>query len=446
MGVAPDLARSGRIASRMERSVMGSLLLLAMGCAVGMADIGAEAAHGRSLNITGPSPGGASADGSPRPSRVCGRNGLFMLCRLLGHDVPFARIEQSVPVGSAGSSLLDLRDAARTLGVPLTVYRCEPNRREVVRLPPCMALIRSRSAGNAGAGTALQGHYVLVERVDQAGDRSLVELIDGSYGLRQSLSAEEFASIWTGYFLARSNLSLAPWPRRALLAGLISLLAFSLSLLRRRHARPSVRQTRPEGPFVLLASPAVLLILAGSCGAALGGENGGRVSNRYDLRDGSWRPWRIPERDAVNALYILMRCLNRGCNLHDVREALGAEDRRRNLLQLRDSAHILGVAASVYRCSPATLASLEVPVIAHLEGVGADPGGFCVVLPTRDRSGLTVIDADTAQIFSVKEDDFLHAWDGTVLVPEEPGLSYYWLVPACLLAAVIVAYRGCRLA
>ena len=53
----------------------------------------------------------------------------------------------------------------------------------------------------------LEGHYVVTEPSSDHGDAETITIIDGMYGYRESLSNEEFASIWTGYYITREYTS-----------------------------------------------------------------------------------------------------------------------------------------------------------------------------------------------------------------------------------------------
>jgi ABC-type bacteriocin/lantibiotic exporter with double-glycine peptidase domain len=70
---------------------------------------------------------------------------LFMYLRQLGYDPTYSQIEQHVPAGPDGTCLLELRDAARKLGIRLEIRKREPNRRETLRLPQCIALISGKT-------------------------------------------------------------------------------------------------------------------------------------------------------------------------------------------------------------------------------------------------------------------------------------------------------------
>jgi peptidase C39-like protein len=276
---------------------------------------------------------------------------------------------------------------------------------------------------------------VLVEHVRSDAElQGEVDLIDGSYGIRETTSSANFASIWTGYYLAPSRLRYGVLFRRGL-GVLIGLLVGSAWFFRRGRQAPSRWRTREKG--IVGVSMIAVLIAPAFNGSALATETAPAVHNPYDFRDGTWRAWRGPERDAVNALYFLLRFCGSDGTYQDVQEALGGDDRKRSMLELRDAARDLGVEAAVYRGSPASLDSLRVPVVAHIEGVEFGSGGFSVILPNRNGDELIVVDGQTAQFTSVKQDELRRAWNGVMLVPTTESLPYYWMFAACTLLSLL---------
>jgi len=179
----------------------------------------------------------SASDGIDRTPKLCGRYGLFMLLRLLGHDIPYAEIERLVPVGLRGSSLLELRNAAEKLGIKLTIYKSEPTAREATRLPVCLALIGAEYRnGQNGERVMLQGHFVLVEQSSNTDGHGELSLIDGLYGFRETMSGNDFASIWTGCYLTSSPSSFgALWPPVAIVL-FAALLGCTIWHIRRRKS------------------------------------------------------------------------------------------------------------------------------------------------------------------------------------------------------------------
>ena len=205
MGLSPSLRRFS------DRLLVVAIVV--GGCATGVADTMADSSLRPKAPFTKDNPAAEqetlerSTQHSNDSSRnTCGRQSLYMFVRLLGHDVPYAEIERNVPVGLKGSSLLELQEAGRRLGIELSIYKCDPTCVESVRDTPCIVLIRAEYRKENGKKVMLQGHYVVTKPVSRVGNAGQVNIIDGSLGYRQQLSDEDFASVWTGYYLTSS-----PW-------------------------------------------------------------------------------------------------------------------------------------------------------------------------------------------------------------------------------------------
>ena len=187
--------------------------------------------------------------------------------------------------------------------------------------------------------------------------------------------------------------------------------------------------SQPNIHTVFCRSGIAALAICGSCYFVFGSEDeAANVRNKYDYRDGSWKAWRTPQRDAVNTLYLLLKHSGIDCSYKDVHDVFGGDERRRNLVEIRDAARRLGLNVSVYRCTLVSLDSVRVPIIAHTEGMGSDGGGFCVVLPIRNKSELHVIGGYTTRLGSVNADSFRRDWDGFILKPEHESIRLHWVL------------------
>ena len=163
----------------------------------------------------------------------------------------------------------------------------------------------------------------------------------------------------------------------------------------------------------------------------LAGDTGANVHNGYDERDASWTAWRTPDRDAVNCLYILLKCAGDHSSYQGMLETFGG-DRRRSLLEIRNVANTLGLDASVYRCTPDSLRCLNSPAIVHMEAAGAKGGSFAVVLPTHNESAVNYIDGYTTVMDTAAMDEFQRHWDGFILILEHEGVAARWVWAMCL--------------
>lgn len=375
-------------------------------------------------------------EGAHTSERLCGRNGLFMYLRLLGHERPYSEVEQCVPVGHGGTSLLELRNAADDLGVSLAVYKREPCRSEVEHLPPCIALLRTNPPLGGSEVTSLRGHYILVERSYHEEGETYVEIVDGLCGIREAVSVEDFANIWTGYYLSYPH---SRWQRerQAAAVGIVAALFGGFYWLCRRLGKRQIRIRRSES-VSSVASVLVILVVMFNCCRAPGEEVRPPSSNGYDLSDGSWQAWRVAERDAANSLYIVLRHCGIRCSYEEVCQALGPHDRRRSLLEISRAARRMGMSTSLYRGPPASMRSFGMPIIVYVEGSESNSGGISVVLPDHNGTELTVIDGQTAQLHTVGEDDFRRLWSGVMLVPEKERRSYLWMLSLCVLTGVVL--------
>jgi hypothetical protein len=173
---------------------------------------------------------------------LCGRHSLFILLRLLGYDIPYSTIERKTPVGLKGSNLLELQEAARQLGIGLSIYKCDPSHVEVVRDTPSIVLIRARYRIADGKKIMLEGHYVVTEPMPAVSESHRVNIIDSAFNCHESLSDEDFSSVWTGYYLASSPWYVTSGGQRTAFAGVIGLLG--LAAWRFWRVRPD-QFTRP---------------------------------------------------------------------------------------------------------------------------------------------------------------------------------------------------------
>jgi hypothetical protein len=166
----------------------------------------------------------------------CGRHSLFILVRLLGRDIPYAEIERNTPVGLNGSSLLELQEAARKLGIDLSIYKAEPTHVDAVRNSRSIVLIRAKYRKEGDKKIMLEGHYVVTEPVSGSENAGHINIIDSAFNCRESLSDEDFTSVWTGYYLTSSPWYVSAWPQRTAVAGAICLLGLVAWRFRCHHA------------------------------------------------------------------------------------------------------------------------------------------------------------------------------------------------------------------
>ena len=137
-----------------------------------------------------------------RTSNYCGVTAVYMMLRLHGVDVPYESIRDRLPVSNSGSNLEDMRLLLRQY-LPARVVKM--NRQELrERCPlPCIAHIEDDEQQQFAA--ANRGHYVVLLRVDVAGET--IELIDGTTAELKAVPTSEFLRMWSGYLLIADNTS-----------------------------------------------------------------------------------------------------------------------------------------------------------------------------------------------------------------------------------------------
>ena len=418
--------------------------------------VGLAAVKGRIASSTEEAPKasvGRAAQHSETSLMLCGRYSLFMLFRLLGHDIPYAEIERHLAVGPKGSSLREMRDAAKRLGVKLSIYKCDPSRVDLVRHTPSIALIEGTYVEDRGQSGPPPGHYVVTEPAVVDGE-GWIHTIDGSYGYRQSLSDVDFASIWTGYYITGTPWHAVTWRPWAASALAMCWLGVVIWRFRSRYGHPVSRRwsvtglqttLRKQGTDVTCRSITVVVAVAlWTTSTSVDGVSAGELSdvkddsrlNRYDHRDSSWQAWREPRRDAVNVLYLLLRHCGMTCSYQTVSKALGDDVEKHSFLEIRNAATTFGLKTRVYRCSPTFLASLEVPVVIHMEGNVQTDGRFGVLWPGPNESEQDVVSGSTLQLATYTTDKLLRNWDGLILYPERQVARKEYALAVCLFVAL----------
>jgi predicted double-glycine peptidase len=136
-----------------------------------------------------------------RKTTICGTNALYMLLRSLGRPVTYEQVDSRVNEGRRGASLLELREAAKALGLATRVRRYTMD--TLTQCPtPLIAHFKETVNGLATAAgpdevLAPTGHFVLVLGMD----RRAVRLVDGTLGDISDYTWERFPSLWSGYVL-----------------------------------------------------------------------------------------------------------------------------------------------------------------------------------------------------------------------------------------------------
>jgi len=122
--------------------------------------------------------------------RRCGVYSLTFLLTVQGTQQTPERIHEVIPVGPAGTSLLELKTAARQLGRPLEVFKCSPRKLESMPLPAIAHLEPSDVAPEA--------HYVVLLNISP----STVTLFDWNGRGVNEYDRKHFERRCSGYFLS----------------------------------------------------------------------------------------------------------------------------------------------------------------------------------------------------------------------------------------------------
>lgn len=174
---------------------------------------------------SGPPAQAASGEAIWRAARNCGPNCLYLMLSSVGEEVSYEALTEAVVVGPKGTSLLEIRDAALSLGHDVEVYKGTPEDLAVIPLPVILHL--DKETGDVQQ----MGHFVLLTEYDRETREATV--FDGVTAAPMALSFESLRRMWSGYLLAPK----APSPLGPFLtsmAGTMALCLVSMLFLRRR--------------------------------------------------------------------------------------------------------------------------------------------------------------------------------------------------------------------
>jgi len=151
---------------------------------------------------------------------MCGPNSLFMLLILSGHaDVTLERLK-NIPMDLEGTSLLNLRDAAREFHMETEIRHYQPQDVDPVPLP---AIVQFKSYGSS----ITAHHFNLLYKVDAR----RAYMIDGTSGVGISCARSRLPDWWTGYALIEKR-PVSLFTRNGNLGQLVGcLIAFDLIVL-----------------------------------------------------------------------------------------------------------------------------------------------------------------------------------------------------------------------
>jgi len=152
--------------------------------------------------------------------KLCGAYSLVYLLLLLDRPHTVEEVMRMLPAADRGASLLDLKTAARTLGLPLDAVLCKPA--SLNRLPlPAIAHLESSDIWP-------DAHYVVVLRV---GGHSVTAYDSNARSIGE-YNRREFTRAASGYFLVPHTRGQS---HLTFLAGSFVLGFLALFLIRRRR-------------------------------------------------------------------------------------------------------------------------------------------------------------------------------------------------------------------
>lgn len=180
-------------------------------------------------------------DNAPDTSQVCGRNALFMLLREYSIDSTLEDVVQVTPVGHAGTTLKELRDSARRLGLPCDMIQTDIETLIRNAPSPCIVLTRSGGLIPDDDGNAIPGHYLIFNGLSE--DGQFLELIDGTFGLPLKFTRSHFHEVWSGIALVPHESPISRIGLAMTFSHLFAWICF-ITLDHFQRRKPSIRQRR----------------------------------------------------------------------------------------------------------------------------------------------------------------------------------------------------------
>jgi hypothetical protein len=163
---------------------IGAIVLLTLGASVG----------NRLCAATGPNDN--SFDSRHwREAQSCGVACGYMLARLLGEHVDYKTAVAAIPIEDGGTSLLQLQDGLRVMGVSAVILRAKPQDLDCMAMPVIAHMLPRRETSNS------VGHFLLVLHID---DHS-VRYIEPNYAASiETVPRNRFLRCWSGYLITPS--------------------------------------------------------------------------------------------------------------------------------------------------------------------------------------------------------------------------------------------------
>ncbi|HET6324290.1 MAG TPA: cysteine peptidase family C39 domain-containing protein [Planctomycetaceae bacterium] len=164
-----------------------------------------------------------------RESQSCGVACAYMLARLVGQEVDYSDAVAAIPIEKGGSSLLDLQEGLRTMGVSAAILKAKPAELDRMTMPVIAHLLPRRETSDS------VGHFLLLLQVDER----FVRYIEPNYATSiETVPRNQFLRCWSGYLVA-------PTPRKTPFEGRAEFAMWSMfAILASIGSFPAVRVIR----------------------------------------------------------------------------------------------------------------------------------------------------------------------------------------------------------
>jgi hypothetical protein len=128
----------------------------------------------------------------------CGTNALFILLNTV-REFPYASIAKEISVSSQGSSLAELADASRRMGVDVDCLSVPKNQLKSIVTPFLMHIDLIEQGGI--------GHYITVIQMVEDGDAIILRYVDGGDGKIKILELDKLKGSYSGFLLVLTEKS-----------------------------------------------------------------------------------------------------------------------------------------------------------------------------------------------------------------------------------------------
>lgn len=167
--------------------------------------------------------------------------------------------------------------------------------------------------------------------------------------------------------------------------------------------------------------------------------NGDRTPNPDELRVAA--PWRSPNRDAANSLFLFWKLHQHNTDYESLVEALPEQP---SILDLKQRSNQAGINCEIIKPvlkSPDSFKDLQLPAIVLLDSDRARGSGFHVVYAITETREVRMVSGSEMTWNQMSLDEFLRHWTGHMLVAQTPNPNQrasYW--PVIVSTLVFVGY------